>query len=124
MQLLWTFTVSEYWPTGQRLQASSSGVAQLKVHNPLPTAGQPWPTPGNSRSTSAFKCDPALQQRIRERSVLEVVNRPIDFCQLVVHNNCLNASAPANTTHHPKRRKQWARKGGGQERMQKTNSRG
>ena len=41
--------------------------------------------------------DPALQQMTRECGEFELANDPFDFCQLALHNTCLNAVAPSNT---------------------------
>ena len=96
MQLWLKFNESAYWPASQASQASSSDVIQFNLF-------QVWPSPVESGSKPLFKCDPALQQRIRECSDFASANRPFEFCQLVEHNNCLNAAAPTNTTHQPKR---------------------
>ena len=49
----------------------------------------------------------------------------VTFATFHLEMSALKAAAAANTTHHPKRRKQWTQKRWRQERMQNTtNSRG
>ena len=41
--------------------------------------------------------DPVRQQMTRECGEYERANEPFDFCQLALHNTCLNAVASSNT---------------------------
>ena len=57
-----------------------------------------WPDPFSRSSVLLFKLfDPALQHRTRACGDCERANTPFDFCQLGLHNTCLNAVAPENT---------------------------
>ena len=78
---------SAYCPAGHRAQAFSSVTVHLGED-------REWSDPFSRSSAVLFKLfDPALQQMTRECGDLEAANKPFDFCQLALHNTCLNDEA-------------------------------
>ena len=88
---MFRFSLSVYCPAGHGAQAFSSFTVHLGED-------QEWSDPFSSSSAVLFKLfDPALQQMTRECGECEPANEPFDFCQLGLHNTCLNAVASSNT---------------------------
>ena len=88
---MFRFSLSVYCPTGHGAQAFSSVTVHLGED-------REWSDPFSRSSAVLFKLfDPALQQMTRECGDCEPVNEPFDFCQLALHNTCLNAGVSKNT---------------------------
>ena len=86
---MFRFSLVVYSPAGHGAQALSSVTVQLGENS------REWPDPFSRSSAVFFKLfDPALQQMTRACGEFDSVNRPFDFCQLGLHNTCLNAVAP------------------------------